>query len=292
MKAVNNKRLMCIVAHPDDESLGMGGTLAKYASEGVQTYLLMATKGERGRFGTASVSPGMAVVGQARARELEEAASILGISEVSFLGYIDGVLDKALPAEAIARISRNIRRVRPQVVLTFGPEGAYGHPDHIAISQFTTAAIVQAANPYHETRGLQPHSVSKLYYMAWPPAKWDVFQSAFKELVSKVDGVRRQATPYPDWAITTRIDTSAYWQTAWKAIRRHKTQMAIYGQLEQLSEAQHLTLWGSQEFYRAFSLVNGGRQTESCLFEGINENGQSIDHEHDNQNTIRQVWEN
>lgn len=283
---------MCVVAHPDDESLGMGGTLARYAAEGVETHLLMATKGERGRFGTAKESPGMAVVGQARARELLDAAAILRLTEVNFLGYIDGMLDQARPAEIIARISRSIRRVRPQVVITFGPEGGYGHPDHIAISQFTTAAVVKAADPFFETVGLLPHSVSKLYYMAWPSAKWEVFQAAFKELASNVDGIRRVAAPYPDWAITTRIDTSRHWRTAWEAIRSHKTQMDIYGKLEQLTEAQHLTLWGQQEYYRAFSLVNGGRQVESCLFEGINENAQSHEYGHTDHNPIRQVWEN
>jgi LmbE family N-acetylglucosaminyl deacetylase len=268
MKAIQ-KRLMCILAHPDDESLGMGGTLAKYASEGVHTSILMATKGERGRFGFAKESPGFDVVGQTRAQELLSAAATLGTDEVQFLHYLDGDLDQALPDEIISKISRHIRRARPQVVVTFGPEGGYGHPDHIAISQFATAAIVRAADPAFVTPGHAPHSVLKLYYLAWPPSKWEVFQTAFKTLASNVDGVRRIATPYPDWAITTRIDATGYWKTAWEAILCHQTQMAIYENLHQLTEAQHLTLWGQQEFYRVFSLVNGGRQPETDLFEGI-----------------------
>lgn len=291
MKSVNTKRLMCIVAHPDDESLGMGGTLAKYANEGVETHLIMATKGERGRFGTAKESPGLDIVGQTRALELLNAADTLGLSDVKFLNYIDGDLDKANPAEIIARISRHIRRVAPQVVITFGPEGAYGHPDHIAISQFTTAAIVQAADPEFEPSGLPTHSVSKLYYMAWPSAKWDVFQAAFKELASNVDGVKRVATPYPDWAITTRIDTSDHWQTVWNAIGCHQTQMAIYSQLEQLTEAQHVSLWGRQEFYRAFSLVNGGRQLETDLFEGIEEKKEPIENELFKEISLYEDWQ-
>lgn len=268
MNKPSHLRLLAVLAHPDDESLGMGGALTRYADEGVETYLLTATRGERGRFGTAKESPGFDIVGQTRERELRAAADRLGIREVSFLDYLDGDLDKADPAEAITRISRHIRRIRPQVVLTFGPEGAYGHPDHIAISQFTTAAVVKAADPALDTNGTPPHAVSKLYYMAWPPSKWQLYQRAFKELGSTVDGVRRVATPFPDWAITTRIDATPYWKTVWQAIRCHETQMAVYQNLEALSDEQHAILWGQQEFYRVFSLVNGGRQPERDLFEG------------------------
>lgn len=260
---------MCIVAHPDDESLGMGGTLAKYAAEGVDVHLLMATRGEKGRFGRAETHPGPVVVGEARTEELLAAAAVLGIGQTAFLGYMDGELDQADPAAVVEKITGHIRRVRPQVIITFGPEGGYGHPDHIAISQFATAAVLRAADASYETGDLAAHSVSKLYYMAWPPSKWDAFQTAFKSLSFNVDGVRRVAAPFPDWAITTRIDATPYWQKAWQAIRCHQTQMAIYSNLEKLSEAQHLDLWGLQEYYRALSLVNGGRKVESDLFEGI-----------------------
>jgi LmbE family N-acetylglucosaminyl deacetylase len=81
--------------------------------------------------------------------------------------------------EAIAKIVAHLRRVRPQVVITFGPEGGYGHPDHIAISQLTTAAIVCAADAsYANAQTLASHRVSKLYYMAWSQAKWTAFQAA------------------------------------------------------------------------------------------------------------------
>src|SRR6185369_14573015 len=139
-------RLMCVLAHPDDESLGTGGILAKYASEGVATYVVTATRGERGRFDDTGVSPGPAIVGRAREAELRAAAAALGVREVAFLDYLDAQLDRADPNEAVEKIAAHIRRVRPHVVVTFDPFGAYGHPDHIAISQFTTAAIVRAAD--------------------------------------------------------------------------------------------------------------------------------------------------
>jgi LmbE family N-acetylglucosaminyl deacetylase len=93
------------------------------------------------------------------------------VHEVAILDYHDQQLDRANPREAVATIVGHIRRVHPDVVLTFGPDGAYGHPDHIAISQFTTAAIVAAAAPAFPCDGidaLRPHTVSKLYYLAWP----------------------------------------------------------------------------------------------------------------------------
>src|SRR5262245_63963167 len=144
-------RLMCILAHPDDESLGMGGTLARYAKEGIETYLVTATRGERGRFGDAGVKPPHQVVGEVREGELRAAGKELGIREIHFLDYIDGDLDRASPIEAQGKIVPFIRRVKPHVVATFAPDGAYGHPDHIAISQLASAAVLLAADSGYAT---------------------------------------------------------------------------------------------------------------------------------------------
>ena len=271
MRLATDLRLMCVLAHPDDESLGTGGTLAKCAAEGVATYLVTATRGERGRFGDSKESPGLDIVGKTREAELLAAATELGLREVRFLDYPDGALDQVDAAEAIEKIAGHLRRVRPQVVITFGPEGAYGHPDHIAISQLTTAAIVCAADP---SFGLQqalgePHRVAKLYFIAWSQKKWVAYQTALRKLVVNVDGEERQAAPWPDWAITTVIDTSLVWPAVWRAVSCHKTQMPVYKRLEQLSSEHQRSLWGTQEFYRIFSDVNGGRVKESDLFEGL-----------------------
>ncbi len=141
-------RLMAILAHPDDESLGVGGTLAKYAAEGVQTFLVTATRGQQGRFRghrEPPEHPGAERLGEIRERELRAAAAVLGVTDVAVLDYQDKALDRVDAREAVEAIAAHIRRVQPQVVVTFGPDGAYGHPDHIAISQFTTAAIVASA---------------------------------------------------------------------------------------------------------------------------------------------------
>ncbi len=239
---------------------GLEERLAKYAAEGVETHLVTATRGERGRFGDAQEKPPPDVVGRAREAELRDAAAVLGLRDVRFLDYRDGDLDRAQPREAVERIASHIRRVQPHVVITFGPEGAYGHPDHIAISQFTTAAIVAAA---------PDHRVSKFYYLEWGPEKWAAYQAALKSLTFTLDGVERKVAPWPDWSLTTFIDTSQVWATVWKAVSCHKTQMSTYKNLEHLPAEQHHAIWGTQEFYRAFSLVNGGRARETDLFEGL-----------------------
>jgi LmbE family N-acetylglucosaminyl deacetylase len=188
---------MAVLAHPDDESLGFGGTLAKYASEGVEVFLLTATLGDSGRYrghrpGEAAAS-GQSALGEIRESELRAAAAVLGVREVKLLDYHDQQLDSADPHQAIANIAGHMKRIHPDVVVTFGPDGAYGHPDHIAISQFTTAAIVAADDP----------AISKLYYMAWPESTWAAYQTAFRKLISTVDGVERRATPWPDWSDPT-----------------------------------------------------------------------------------------
>jgi LmbE family N-acetylglucosaminyl deacetylase len=260
---------MCVLAHPDDESLGTGGALAKYASEGVATYLVTATRGERGRFYD-QASPGAEIVARERESELLAAAAELGVEDVRFLDYPDGGLDQIDPIEASCRIAGHIRRVKPQVIVTFGPAGAYGHPDHIAISQLATAAIVSAADPaMSAAAGAAPHRVAKLYFIAWSAPKWAAYQAALRRLVCNVDGEERQVVPLPAWAITTVLDTSDVWPAVWRAVSCHKTQMTIFRQLAELPADHQQSLWGTQEFYRVFSTVNGGRAKESDLFEGL-----------------------
>ena len=267
---------MAVMAHPDDESLGVGGALARYAAEGVETFLVTATRGQRGRYKgipPGEGHPGPEAMARIREAELHAAAEALGLRGFQLLDYMDGQLDQADPREAAAQIASELRRVRPQVVLTFGPDGAYGHPDHIAICQFTTAALVVAADPAADLgeRGLAPHAVSKLYYMASTRASWEAYQAAFKRLVSLVDGVEREGQPYPDWKITTRIDTREHWETVWRAVTCHQSQIAAYETLRHLSPEHHENLWGSLTFYRALSTVNGGRRRETDLFEGLRE---------------------
>jgi LmbE family N-acetylglucosaminyl deacetylase len=227
-------------------------------------FLVTATRGEGGRLRGHPPGhpqhPGAAAVAAVREQELNGAAAALGIREVTLLGFQDGQIDRVDPREASGRIAAEMRRLRPDVVMTFGPDGAYGHPDHIAISQFTTAAILRAGGDL---------PVSKLYYLAWPQSTWTAYEAAVKKLTCTVDGVVRQATPWPDWAITTSIDARQMWPTVWRAVSCHQSQLTGYGPLSTLPPEHHEAIWGRQSFYRVFSLVNGGRDRETDLFEGL-----------------------
>jgi LmbE family N-acetylglucosaminyl deacetylase len=263
-------KLMCILAHPDDESLGMGGTIARYAREGAEVHLLTATRGERGWFGDEESNPGLTELGKLREGELIAAARVLGIKSVAFLGYIDGDLDQAPVDKIVSEIVGHIRRVRPQVVITFGPDGGYGHPDHIAISQFTTTALVRCGDSsFPDPLGLAAHCVSKLYYMAVPATEYEVYEQVFGDLVMQVDGVERHAVPIPEWMITTSIDTEEYWRVVRDAVACHRTQLPGYDALLALPEESLRRLWRSKNYYRAISTINGGRTLETDLFEGV-----------------------
>lgn len=262
--------LMAVLAHPDDESLGVGGTLARYAADGVPVSLVTATRGQAGRFrGIAAGAPGhpgREVLAEMRERELRGAATALGVAALDVLGYEDGRLAEAPPRRVIGDIATAIRRERPDVLVTFAPDGAYGHPDHIAIGQCALAAVVEAA----AAGGTSPaHAVRKAYVLAWPADVWAAYQTAFTSLVSRVDGVERRAVPWPDWAITTTIDTRRCWPIVWRAVQCHDSQIAGYAALRTLGPDDHAALWGRQSFYRVFSTVSGGRARETDLFEGL-----------------------
>lgn len=261
-----SRRLLAVTAHPDDESLGLGGTLARYADEGAEVHLVTATRGEAGRYYDDRPRPGDEEVGRVREAELRAAADTLGVRTVEVLGYPDGGLDAVPPSEAVPRIVAAIRRVRPQVVVTFDPWGGYGHPDHIAISQLTTTAVAAAGGGTSS-----PYRPAKLYYMAWDEAAWAAYEAAFKRLTSTVDGVERQVMPWPEWSLSARIETGDWWETVWSAVQCHRTQMTIYGSLAGLTPEHHRGLWGTQTFYRVLSTANGGRAVETDLFTGIEE---------------------
>lgn len=263
--------LLAIFAHPDDESMGMGGTLAKYAAQGVETYYICATRGERGWFGPEEQNPGLSALGRIREAELSAAANVLGMKGVYFLDYVDGEVDQADHNEAIGGIVTQIRRIQPQVVVTFPPDGNYGHPDHIAIGQFTSAAIVCAADAnYQDPAHLSPHRVPKLYFMVDSESFIDLVAPFLGDMTFQVGDQVRNEVPWKEWMITTRVDMAEHCGTAWRAIQCHKSQLPSLGALAEMHEDAGTAVLAMQgTFYRAFSLVNGGRNIETDLFEGI-----------------------
>lgn len=263
-------KLLAVFPHPDDESLGLGGTLARYAAEDVETYLVCATRGERGWNGPEHENPGMEALGRIREAELRCAAGRLGLHELSLLDYTDGDVDQANPQEIIAGIAAHIRRIRPQVVVTFPPDGHYGHPDHIALSQFTGAALLCAADAsFRDPGDLTPFRVTKFYYMVDTKTLVSSLQETIGALSINVDGVERNHVGWEEWAVTTRFDTSPYFATVWQAILCHRSQLPGYGPLLELPRKTVQQFLGEGTFFRVFSTVNGGRTVERDLFEGL-----------------------
>jgi LmbE family N-acetylglucosaminyl deacetylase len=266
----NSFNLMTIFPHPDDETLGMGGVIATYAAQGINIHILCLTKGERGWPGPKEKYPGQKALGEIRAHELERAASTLGAREVKFLGYLDGDVDQADPAEISAKIAAEIRRVKPQVIVTFGPDGIYGHPDHIATSQFAHLAVVRAANQHDQAlQDLAAHSINKLYYSIESAKNVEIINREAGGIQFEIDGEQRSLTGWPDWMISTQIDAHDHIETTWKAILCHQSQLPGFSGLLNLPNQSRTEIWGVGHFYRVFSNVNGGRNKEADLFAGL-----------------------
>ena len=264
---MTQNKILAVLAHPDDETLGFGGTLARYADLGLETHLICATRGQRGWFGTPDDYPGADALGLIRERELVRAARVLNLQSVRLLDYMDGELDQVEPQTIISEIAARIRQIRPQVVVTFDPYGVYGHPDHIAIAQFTTAAIIEAASDPQEN-GMRPHRVDALYYRVMTGSELAAYQSAFGDLVMTINGVERRATAWPEWAVSTCIDTGNYVAQVWEAVRAHCSQLPGYERLLALSTDQQHAIFGTQTFYRAFSFSSTAGKQETTLFRG------------------------
>ncbi|MDY6872614.1 MAG: PIG-L family deacetylase [Chloroflexota bacterium] len=171
------KKILTVLAHPDDESFGMGGTLALYAQKGVDVQLVCATRGELGEVDPEYKAVENESAACLRTQELRCAADALGINQLYFLNYRDSGMEgsqdnhhpKALAAQPMERVAEEvahlIRRVKPDVVLTFDPIGGYRHPDHIAIQRATVRAFELAADRnFHDPEGLLPHRPEFLYF--------------------------------------------------------------------------------------------------------------------------------
>ena len=176
----NDRSLLFVGAHPDDESFGPGATLAHYAQSGVKVYVACATRGEAGTIDPQFFMSGLATTGDVRWGELQCAGKALGLSGIFHLGYRDSgmagspdnnnpdALYNAPTDQVAARIVKIIREVKPQVVLTHDPHGDYGHPDHIATHKATVAAFYASSDPKLYPEAGTPFRPSKLYYNVFP----------------------------------------------------------------------------------------------------------------------------
>ena len=173
------KVLLAVLAHPDDETFGTGGSLAHYAKQGVEVHLVCATRGEVGEVDSELMGE-FKSIGELRENELRCAAGYLGLAGVHFLGYRDSGMagspdnhhPQALAAadidKVLADVVHYIRLLKPQVVITFDPIGGYMHPDHIAIHKATDKAFYAAADQAYNPSDLPAWQAQKLYYHTFP----------------------------------------------------------------------------------------------------------------------------
>ena len=282
----SQRSLLAVLAHPDDETFGCGGTLAKYAASGVDLTLICATRGEVGEISNSSLATS-SNLGRVREEELRAACDILGVRELYLLGYRDsgvvGTPDNNHP-EALCRASRGevagriveiIRKVRPQVVVTFDQKGGYGHPDHIAIHQATHDAFRAAGSESSSSQMSldepQPHQPSKLYYMTFPRSMFREFQKAIvsEGIDSDLAKMDVETMGTPDEEVTTVIDVSEFAEVKEKAALCHRTQLQGEGVFDWLPSSLRQRFLSTEYLVRDYPPSKGGDDVEMDLFGAV-----------------------
>lgn len=286
---MKDKRLLLAFPHPDDESFGPGGTIAKYAREGVDVHYVCATRGEVGTVDAEMLKPYEHLpedqrLGALRGQELRNAADILKLTGLHYLGYRDSGMPgtepnrdprafiNAEPDRVTGQLVKIFRSVQPQVVVTFDPFGGYGHPDHIFIHHRVTEAFHAAGDAARSPEFGAPYQPQKLYWSVFP-------KGLLKFFVMVMRLTRRDPTKFGrngdinlidiaehDYPATTRIDIRPYYAIKQAASRCHTSQFA--GGPQRFSKFQK---WlASHETFRLVEpSPDGKRLEERDLFEGV-----------------------
>ncbi len=273
--------LMAVHAHPDDESIGTGGTLAKYASMGVKTVVVYCTRGEEGDINNPEFvfpDPDMSVE-EIRMMELKNALAVLGVQSSYFLGYRDSgmagsfknnnplAFAKADIEEATFRLVDIIREVKPDVVVTYNEKGVYGHPDHIMANRVTVKAFYAAGDP--ECKGekkLAPWQAKKLYYTALSLDRMRKIRQLAEERKEAL-GLNPEFLGTPDDEITTTIDIEEFLPKKFEALLCHHSQMGPKSFFRWMPQEQ-MNEFFKFEHYVCISGCNM-KYKEKDLFEGL-----------------------
>lgn len=284
------KTILAVLAHPDDESFGLGGTLALYARRGYDTYLVCATRGEAGTVAEEHLN-GFRDTAELRTHELLRAARILGLKEVFFLDYRDSgmpgteenrhpqALINASIDEVAGRIVRYVRELKPAIVLTFDPIGGYRHPDHIHIHQAATLAFEKADDAsFHPAAGA-PFQPGALYYQVFP--RWFLkWMTRLMPLTGKdprkwgrngdIDLKELAEVEFP---VHVRLDIRPVAEIKRQASAQHVSQGGVGMRTGLMGMATRL--FGEREdFMRAYPPAPNGRQRVARdLFEPLKLNG-------------------
>jgi N-acetyl-1-D-myo-inositol-2-amino-2-deoxy-alpha-D-glucopyranoside deacetylase len=295
------RRMLLVHAHPDDESIGTGATMAKYVAAGAHVTLVTCTLGEEGeilRHDLAQLASDQAdQLGGWRIAELNAAMAHLQVTDHRFLGgagrfrdsgmmdtsankhpraFWRATEDRAVYYEAVLALVEVIREVRPQVVITYDEFGGYGHPDHIMAHRVAMAAINAAGQDSYSSAGGAPWSVAKVYYTAVPKS---VIAAGLQQLrdvpnspFANVDSVDDVPFAIDDNLVTTCIDAEAYVDAKADALAAHATQISTDGPFFALSNNVGQRTWGT-EYYRLVSGTPGGPRDadgrETDLFGGV-----------------------
>jgi N-acetyl-1-D-myo-inositol-2-amino-2-deoxy-alpha-D-glucopyranoside deacetylase len=289
------RRLLLVHAHPDDETIGNGATMAQYVARGAHVTLVTCTLGEEGEVLVPELVHLAAdqddSLGQHRINELAVAMEALGVRDHRFLGgpghYRDsgmmglptndwpGCFWQADVDEAADLLVQVIREVRPQVVVTYDEKGGYGHPDHIQAHRVAMRGVDRAADPSVE--GGEPWEVAKVYWNAIPET-WireglrrlrDTGDTTAFEGMDP-DGELPMATP--DELVTTAVDATDHVDAKLAAMRAHSTQIALDGPFFALSNNLGNAVWGVEHYRLVKGTVGGERDQngrETDLFAGL-----------------------
>ncbi len=237
----DSRRLLLVHAHPDDEAIPTGATMARYAAQGVQVCLVTCTRGEHGEVVAEELAGlrvgGPEALGRHREGELAAALAELGVYRHHWLGGAGRWWDsgmagtpenadprafaRAEPDEAVREVVAILRRERPHVVITDNDQGSYGHPDHIQAHRVTAAAVPRAADPGYAAELGGPWEVAKVYWSALP-------RSAVQRLVDQgVWEIGAEMPGVPDAEIAARIDGRDYLDAKVAALRAHRSQVNL-----------------------------------------------------------------
>ena len=279
------KTILAVLAHPDDESFGLGGTLAFYSRKGYDTYLVCATRGEAGSVDEEHLR-GFKDTAEMRTAELECAAAHLRLKDVMFLGYRDSGMPGMEanrhpeaqinhPIEEVAgRVVRYIRELKPDVVLTFDPIGGYRHPDHIHIHKATLFAFEKSDDASFYSEAGPPFKPRALYYQVFPRwfLKWmtrllPLFGKDPRKWGRNGD-INLKELAEVDFPVHVRLDIRSVVEIKREAGACHSSQGG--GQMRRGLMGFVTRVFGEREDYmRAYPPVNGNFRRQRDLFEGL-----------------------
>jgi LmbE family N-acetylglucosaminyl deacetylase len=258
--------LLAVFAHPDDEAFGTGGTISRCAAEGVKVYLVCATRGEAGEISDPSYAT-PETLGQVREGELRCATETMGVAELIFLNYRDSGMAgtpenndprafiNAPSEEVVPRLVGIMRRLRPEVVVTFEPNGGYGHPDHIAAHRHTVAAFHAAADANQYPEQGPAWQASRLFYSAIPRSFFISMREQMAELGIEAKELERFDDPnagWPDENVHLRMDVTSTVEAKWDALNCHRTQFGPGNFFRRLPEDRVKALMSNESFSLAW----------------------------------------